>query len=284
MIAVTGANGYVGGRILAALRADGAEAVALVRRPHEQDGPARHYALDEPLADGVLDGVDTVVHAAWDASVRGGRVAAVNARGSLPLLDAAAARGGRVLLISSLSAFSGARSRYGQAKLALEQEVQRRGGLSVRPGLVFGAAPGGLFGSLAGSASGRGPTPIVGGSERLFVTHDEHLARLVAQLAGEPPQDRPRPRVIFAAHERPTTLRALTGEIAAARGASVRFLPVPTAAVLAVLRLAEAAGLELPYRSDSLVSLVNPAPLDQVADLERPPVSFPPFRGDPRAG
>ena len=31
MIAVTGANGYVGGRILAHLRAEGIEAVALVR-------------------------------------------------------------------------------------------------------------------------------------------------------------------------------------------------------------------------------------------------------------
>lgn len=77
MIAVTGANGYVGGRILAHVRAAGGEAVALVRRPHEDarsfaaGESSRRYALGEPLDPFVLDGVETVVHAAWDLSARG---------------------------------------------------------------------------------------------------------------------------------------------------------------------------------------------------------------------
>lgn len=277
MIAVTGANGYVGGRILAHLRASGTEAVALVRRPAEQPGPARRYGLGEPLTEGALDDVDTVVHAAWDASATADQVIAVNTQGALPLLDAVAARRGRVLLISSLSAFAAARSRYGRAKYALEQAVLSRGGLAIRPGLVFGAAAGGLFGSLAGTASGRAVMPVVGGSERLFVTHDEHLAQLVAALVLETRQS---PRTIFAAHERPTDLRSMLEVIAAARDTRARFLPVPARAVLGVLRAAEAAGLALPYRSDSLVSLINPAPLDEVAELERAAIAFPPFSRD----
>ncbi len=163
MIAVSGANGYVGGRILAGLREGGVEALALVRRPQECAGPARRFALCEPLAEGTLEGVEAVIHAAWDASARGAEVDAVNVQGSLPLLDGAAARGARLLLISSLSAFSAARSRYGRAKFALERAVHRREGLAVRPGLVFGIAAGGLFGSLVGTSSERSPMPIVGG-------------------------------------------------------------------------------------------------------------------------
>jgi nucleoside-diphosphate-sugar epimerase len=277
VIAVTGANGYVGGRILARLRGSGTQAVALVRRPAEQAGPARRYSLGEPLAAGTLDEVDTVVHAAWDAAAPAGEVIATNTHGALPLLDAVAARGGRVVLISSLSAFAAARSRYGRAKYALEQAVLQRGGSAVRPGLVFGAAAGGLFGRLAGTASGQAMTPVVGGSERLFVTHDEHLAQLVAELVLGTQHS---PRLLFAAHERPTDLRSILEVIAAARGTRARLLPVPARAALGVLRAAEAVGLSLPYRSDSLVSLINPAPLDEVAELERGAIAFPPLSRD----
>jgi len=277
VIAVTGANGYVGGRIIAHLRAGGMETVALVRRPDECSGPSRRFVLGEPLAADTLEGVDTVIHAAWDASVRGDEVAAVNTEGSLPLLDGVADRGGRLLLVSTLSAFPAARSRYGRAKYALEQAVQRRGGLAVRPGLVFGAAAGGLFGSLVNTSSRGSVMPIVGGSERLFVTHDEHLGKLFAELAGA---GSARQRTIFAAHERPTTLRSIVELIAAARGGRVRLVPIPPRAVLAALRLAETAGLPVPYRSDSLLSLINPAPLDELAALDRPPLTFPPLSRD----
>ena len=80
MIAVTGANGYIGGRIVSHLRAAGGDPIELVRRP-EADGRssaagqrARRYALAEPLEPSVLDGVETVVHAAWDLSARGPQV------------------------------------------------------------------------------------------------------------------------------------------------------------------------------------------------------------------
>ena len=156
VIAVTGANGYVGGRILAALR-DARSRHGRARAP----SPGVRGALPPVRARRAArrgrpsKDVDTVIHAAWDASARGGSVDAVNVRGSLPLLDAVTARGGQVVLVSSLSSFSRARSRYGAAKYALEQAVQRHGGLAIRPGLVFGIGAGGLFGNLAGDVLGR---------------------------------------------------------------------------------------------------------------------------------
>jgi nucleoside-diphosphate-sugar epimerase len=275
MIAVTGANGYIGGRIVAHLRASGADVVALVRRPEAGDGSARRYALNEPLGASLLDGVETVVHAAYDLSQRGESVRAVNFAGSLPLLDGVAACGGRVLLISSLSAFQGAPSEYGRTKLELERAVLERGGVVLRPGLVFGVAAGGLFGAMVAALSERAVAPLIdGGWQRLFLTHDEHLCELVAGIvAGRATAGGP----LFAAHEVPTTLRAIATEVAGARGRRLKTVTVPGRLAYLGLRSAELAGLALPFRSDSLRSLLNPIPLDQLSGLARTPVRFPPL-------
>ena len=273
MIGVTGANGYVGGRILEHLRANGTDAVALVRRPDSDDLLARRYALDEPLGDSVLEGLKVVIHAAYDLAERGDRIRAVNFSGSLPLLDGMAAGGGSVVLISSLSAFEGARSEYGRTKLELERAVIARGGIALRPGLVFGVGAGGLFGAMVAALSRRRLMPLIGGgSQRLFVTHDQSLCELVAKIAaGELVADRP----VFAACEVPTTLRAIAGAIASGYGRRLAALPIPATLVGAVLRAGELTGVELPFRSDSLRSLSHPIPLDQVSALARSAVRFP---------
>jgi nucleoside-diphosphate-sugar epimerase len=278
MIAVTGANGYVGGRIVSHLRASGIDTIALVRRPAPGEERERRYALDTPLGDSVLDGVEVVVHAAYDASQRGEQIRDVNSSGSLPLLEGVAARGGLVVMISSLSAFEGARSQYGRTKLELERAVLERGGIVLRPGLVFGARVGGLVGAMAAALSRQAFVPMIGaGSQRLFVTHDEHLCELVAAIvSGRAGADRP----LFAAHEVPTTLRAIAVQIAAAHGRRLTPIPLPPSLVYLGLRCAETAGVSLPFRSDSLLSLMHPIPLDQVSALERSQVQFPPLTAD----
>lgn len=278
MIAVTGANGYVGGRLLAYLRDQGSDAIGLVRRPAAGDPRARPFALAAPLDPSVLDGVDAVVHAAYDLSCRGREVRAVNFEGSLPLLEAVASRGARTVLISSLSAFEGARSDYGQTKLALEGAVLERGGAVVRPGLVFGRDAGGLFGALATTIPRQLLTPLVGGGgQRLFVTHDRSLCELVAAIVGGREHAA---GPLFAAHEVPTTLRAIAQHIADAHGRTLRPLPLPGSLVYLGLRCGESLRLPLPFRSDSVRSLSNPIPLDQASALSRATVGFPALRHD----
>jgi len=255
LVGVTGANGYVGGRILAHLRDRGVEAVALVRRPEEASPPARRYALGEPLEASLLEGIDTVVHAAYDASARGDGVRAANVLGSMPLLEALGARGARLLLISSLAAFAGARSLYGQAKLELEQAVLGRGGAAIRPGLVFGAGASGLFGAMVSALSRSAFAPLPGGGwQRQFVTHDARLAELVAMMIEERAE-----------------------QIAAASGRSLKVLALPARTAYLGMRAAELARVALPFRADSLLGLISPIPLDQVAALERSALEFPPL-------
>jgi nucleoside-diphosphate-sugar epimerase len=273
MIGVTGANGYVGGRIIAHLRASGVEAIALVRRPPPGDPLARRYELGKPLEGSLLDGIQTVVHAAYDASAQGPDIRAQNVTGSLPLLEGLHERGGRMLLLSSMSAFEGTRSQYGQGKLELERAVLERDGIVLRPGLVFGAGAGGLFGAMVRALSRRALVPMIGGgSQRLFVTHDEQLAELIgALIAGRADAAGP----IFAAHESPTTLRGIAEQIARAGGHRLVVIPLPPTLVALGLRSAEIAGIPLPFRSDSLRSLLHPIGLDQVSSLARSPIVFP---------
>jgi hypothetical protein len=113
---------------------------------------------------------------------------------------------------------------------------------------------------------------IDGGWQRLFLTHDEHLCELIAEIiAGRVTPDAP----LFAAHEVPTNLRAVASEVAAASGRRLRTVTIPSQLVYLGLRSAELAGLSLPFRSDSLRSLLNPIPLDQLSALARSPVRFP---------
>jgi nucleoside-diphosphate-sugar epimerase len=272
LVGVTGANGYVGGRVLDHLRTQGIDAVAMVRRP-QQGARERRYALAEPLEDSFLEDIDAVVHAAYDASQVGASVRTVNVLGSTPLLDAVAARGGRVLLISSLSAFEGTRTLYGAAKLELERAVLARGGLAIRPGLVFGARPGGLFGAMSAALSRTPLVPLPGGGwQRQFVTHDRALAELLAATIS---QGLSASGPVFAAHEAPTTLRDIAAQIATAHGRRLRVLTLAARPTYLGMRAAELARVPLPFRSDSMLSLLNPIPLDQVAELERLPLDFP---------
>ena len=188
-----------------------------------------------------------------------------------------------MLLISSLSAFEGAGSQYGRCKLELERAVLERGGVALRPGLIFGAGAagsggGGLFGAMVASLSKGALAPLIdGGRQRLFVTHDQSLCELVEAIVDGllvPPG------TLFAAHEVPTTLRSIAAQIAGVRGRRLRVLAVPRAPVYLALRCAELAGLRLAFRSDSLRSLSHPIPLDQVSALARSAVEFPPLTAE----
>ena len=69
MAAVTGATGYLGGRFCDALAAEGYEVRRLVRRPNLAAGE-RAFDLTAGLGTGALDGVDLLIHCAYDFTAR----------------------------------------------------------------------------------------------------------------------------------------------------------------------------------------------------------------------
>lgn len=275
-VAVTGANGYVGGALAARLRADGHEVLRLVRRP---EGPAdAAFSLGGDVDPGLLRGVDALVHAAYDFRARGeAAVFRANVDGSARLFDAAArAFVKRLVFVSSVSAFPGCASVYGRGKLAVEKRARESGGTVVRPGLVWDASGRGMYGSLRRLA-GLPLLPVFdGGVQPLVLVHADDLARALAAALTWPEDARSAP--VIAAHPEPVSFHEILARLAAARGKRLRAFSVPGALGLAGLRALEALGLPLRFRSDSLVSLLNPDPAMDFRPARRLGLEFRPFK------
>jgi len=258
-VAVTGASGYVGGAIARRFEMNGHATLRLSRR--ECAGEWQRYSLgDDPTAI-PWDGIDALVHAAYDFSPRTWEeIEARNVMPSIALITAARRAGVRhVVFISTLSAFDGCRSLYGKAKLAIEKEAMAAGATVIRPGLVWGEGAGGMMGSLEKVVSALPVVPYLcgAGGLRQYLVHEEDLAESVVRWASPGPACEP----ISCARPASLTFREVLSCIAKKRKLRRMFFPIPWPCAMASLKLAEACGLSLPFRSDSLTGLVhgNPA-------------------------
>lgn len=264
--AVTGSNGYIGRRLVSWLSGRG----WVVRRLSRAGGDAR-FVLGEPMAPGVLDGVDALIHCAYDfADLRPAEAGGVNGIGTRDLLNAANIAGvRRTIFISSISAFPGCRSHYGKSKLASEADALSAGALVVRPGLVYGAG-GGLVAAMQRMMRRLPVVPLIGDGS--WVSYTVQIDDLCAMLEGTLNAAEP-PRLVTAAHPQAWPFRAL---LETAAGRPVRFVAIPWRALWGALRLVEASGIRPPFRSDSITGLVfpNPAPAIGLSELRGFPLGL----------
>jgi nucleoside-diphosphate-sugar epimerase len=259
---LTGARGFVGSRLKGYLERAGWRVIAWTRQP-EPGSDAVAFRLGQEVEPGLLKGADALVHCAYDFGPRRWEdIAAVNVTGSQKLLDAACQAGlGSVVLISTLSAFSGCRSLYGKAKLEIESVAQAVGAYVIRPGLVYSDNPGGMFGRLVGQVRASRFIPTIwGGTQVQYLVHDQDLGSLVqACLDGRLPK---RVQPLTNAHEQGWEQKEILSQIAEALGKRVTLIPVPWQCVWLALKSLELAGVRTNFRSDSLISMVyqNPNP------------------------
>ncbi|MDZ3837413.1 MAG: NAD(P)-dependent oxidoreductase [Rhodospirillales bacterium] len=195
-VAVTGATGFVGSALCAALAGEGREVKALVRSANRAGSlpagvePVLGALDEEPALAALVDGAGIVIHAAGIVAAREpDEFDRVNAAGTARLVAAvkSAARSPRILLISSLAARHPRLSAYAASKRAGE-EIVAGSGLEhciVRPPAVYG--PGDratlpLFRQLAG---GLLLAPKIEGG-RFSLLHVDDLARLLCVLLQQP--------------------------------------------------------------------------------------------------
>jgi nucleoside-diphosphate-sugar epimerase len=262
--ALTGAHGYVGSALRRGLTLAGWTVLSLSRRESLAQDEIR-WSLDEGSDSGPIPlseelrrrEVSAVVHAAWDLRLVHPRdLERINVQGSLRLLDQARAAGvSRFVFISTISAFDEAESYYGKTKLAVEREVARQGGVVIRPGLVYGERPGGMFGALKAQAGKGAIIPLLGnGRYTQYLVHEDDLAAtVVAALSVE----KAPPKPVTVAHSEGWPLRSLMRQLAQSAGSEARFVSVPWPLVYWGLKLTEATGLKLSFRSDSVIGLVR---------------------------
>jgi nucleoside-diphosphate-sugar epimerase len=260
LCAITGAGGYVGGCLKDYFTRHGWEILELTRQP-KPGARAVAFQLGAEISPSSLAGATALVHCAYDFKpLRWEEIRAVNVEGTRKILSAAHAAGiGKIVCISSISAYDGCRSLYGRAKLEIERIALNQGALVIRPGLVYGSGPGGMFGKLAGQVRKSSLIPLIGdGSQIQFLVHNEDLAAFIEKFAAG--KISAGPPLLTAAHAQPWPFKQLLLEIARGLGKTVKFIPLPWRLVWAGLKSAETCGLRLNFRSDSLVSLMHQNP------------------------
>ena len=259
---LTGAHGFVGSRLKGHLERAGWRVAAWTRQPEPGTG-AVAFRLGQEVDPNLLKGAQALVHCAYDFGPRRWEeIVAINVSGSQKLLAAAQAAGVRqVVFISSLSAFAGCRSLYGRAKVEIEGFARSTGAFVIRPGLVYGDNPGGVFGRLVCQVRGARFVPVIrGGQQVQYLLHDEDLGHVVQGcLDGRVPAG---VEPIAVAHQQGWELKEILAQIARALSKRVTFLPVPWQLAWLGLKGLEVAGARPNFRSDSLISLVcqNPRP------------------------
>lgn len=259
---ITGSSGYVGGSLKNALKAAGHDVVELKRKASgTSDENWIPYSLEAKLNLSVLGGADALIHAAFDfRPLAWSDIERVNVRGSIELFEMAVSAGvSRIVFISSVSAFENCKSLYGRAKLEIEKAASEMGAVIIRPGLVHGDNSGGMVGRLEGIVAKAKVIPVVGASQKMFLCHEEDLAKLVLSgCAGQCPSGVP----ILGASETQLTFKQILKQLGERTGRRPIFIPVPSQAVWLALKALEIAGRPLAMRSDSLISLLNsnPAP------------------------
>ena len=273
VVAVTGASGYLGSRICEILESRGWQTIRLVRSPDRSHGQVLSYDLAMPITAQLreaLRSADALIHVAYDLSLTSpADIWRVNVEGARRLLKAAReAAVGRIIVLSSMSAFEGTTQLYGRAKLNIEAITTEFGGCAVRPGLVHGEQAGGMVGALR-KLTILPIVPVIAGGAGVYTVREQDLMRVIALLASATTLE---PGTISVAQPSRVTLIDLLRAFAAQEDRRCRFVPVPWQLIYWLLRSGEFMRLRLPFRADSLLGLVHTAPGliggDQLARLD----------------
>ena len=194
LVAVTGTTGFVGPHLVAALARRGFTLRLLVRRWSplpSLDGVAADIVLGDLSDDAALrrlvDGADTVVHAAGLIKARRPSEFALVNRDGTARLSALAPRATFVLL-SSLAAREPGLSAYAASKRAAEEAVAARTGpwLAVRAPAVYGPGDRETLAYFRAVKRGLAPRPKVADA-RLSLIHVADLAEALALVVERPP-------------------------------------------------------------------------------------------------
>ncbi|MBZ4017568.1 NAD-dependent epimerase/dehydratase family protein [Streptomyces purpurogeneiscleroticus] len=225
-VLLSGASGFIGSAVRAALRAHGADIT--VRALSRADGPdsVRADLTDPDSLRGVAEGADVLVHLASRVSGEEEACRAVNIVGTQALMREARQAGVRRIVHLSTAAVYGLGPHRGIAvdeigpapvsaasrtRLAGERSALDAGAVVLRPYLITGTGDRWVVPALAELVH-RVPARWDGGQARLSLVDVQDLARLIAELAcGEAELAS---GVYHAAHPEPVRLGALLDTLA----------------------------------------------------------------------
>lgn len=267
-IIVTGASGFLGKALCTALSRAGHQPVALSRRRlsffDDAAIPWFHCDLPDTLDPRAFTPApDSLVHCAYSTRYRSEREASrTNLEGSRSVLEAfRRSGGGQFVFISSVAAHTEAASLYGRMKLQTESYMDLGRDTILRPGLIIGN--GGIFLRISETVRRLGVAPLFYGGEQQFQTiWLEDLCNAIVAVIGRQITG----RFVVASPEL-VSIRKLYSDIADTQGGRVRFIRLPGAGTLLLLKAAERLGVTLPVTSENLLGLKAARTFDVATDL-----------------
>jgi nucleoside-diphosphate-sugar epimerase len=272
IVAVTGAGGFIGHAICRRLIADQVRVRAMVRYRSDLPGEFQ-FDLGSNIIDPVaLEGpVRAMVHCAWDERPRSLEEARrLNVEGTQWLIDRCRKAGvEQFVLISSLTADSGAESVYGRTKWEAEQLLLSRPDAAtfstvIAAGMVIGN--GGTFARNRAVVRRHKVVPIYYQTQhqRLQTVHvDDLCGAIVASISG---------RItgrLFVAEEKGVTLRDFYRGLALLEQKELMLPRVPGGMALVATRALEAVGLKPTVSSNQLLGIKHMRHVDTTESIKR---------------
>lgn len=261
-IVVTGATGYIGLRLLAAMRTAGLQAVVAGRRPVPGVACVPFDLRAPDLAAWPRDAGAVVHLAALTGNVPGDAAPPDEVAGARAIVAWCSDVGIPLLFVSSQTARQDAPTDYGRTKWAIEQCVLAAGGIALRPGLVYGGKAGGLFGVLVRTVRSLPVLPAFIPAPQVQPVHVDDLALSICVALRRTDL---RGRVLCVAQDATVSFTRFLQLIASNWcGAGRLFVPVPSLLVQVANRLTGGRAASV----DRLVSLIELRPMQTTATLE----------------
>jgi uncharacterized protein YbjT (DUF2867 family) len=260
VIAVTGANGFIGKELIRFLSTKGYVVKALVHKmPDQQLTGVKYIVYDlaiQPAAE-IFNDVTVLIHLAFQFEKPPANENDINVSAAQFLKSIAIPQ---YIFISSFSATPQNPSYYGTCKLQLEQVFAND--CIVRPGLVLGN--GGLFKRLCLQLQKSSMVPLIAGGRQPFQTiclNDfvEAIEKLIEQEQRG---------VIHLANPEHTTYKKLMQLLAGHLHKKIYFIPIPVLLIRMLIWLTQK--LQQPIiTQDNLDGLLHAVYVDTADDLKR---------------
>lgn len=256
--AITGANGNIGVFLVKYLRQHGHVVYELVRSPEKAMDVNYYKYFDLANSSHILTlhGIDILIHAAYFMDTRSIKYKDINIIGSTMLFQQASIDSVKyVVFISTVSAYSTARSLYGNTKYQLEQLLinSNCNAVVVRPGLVLHKSLHGIAATIDNFVKKSLIIPLIGnGSQLIYPCFLEDLARCILTLSMQQLKIK---KPIIAAAEQALTFRQLVQYLAKHNHKQRIFIPIPFSVIYLLLKSIEFFKLPIGLRSDSLLGM-----------------------------
>ena len=272
VIAITGANGFVGSALVTSFLEKGVKTIKLVRTlsalPVTEE---RVFELESSPASNLLHGIDILIHCAF-VSPTEKNAAITDYNGTAALFDLARTNGiKKIIFFSTVSAHEGAVSAYGSSKYKMEQLLDPDRDAIVKPALIIGN--GGLFLRLLRQALAKRTVPLIeNGKQPMQVIPLDDVIRAVHSIV-----ERNLTGSFVLANDENFSYKEMFKQIASVYDVYLRFLPLPVFPVKMALSISDMIGVKLPVNKENLSglqSLKYMDPQESLKKLELKPATF----------